>query len=287
MNSNEFSATVDGKEVTFKVNIPTFDNQQEAQKIYNRAFSDAVNSGSIIRARLDEIMKEQGLWDDDKEKELLEVQSKINHGEQTLSRGGISLDKAKAIAVEMRGYRNNLRDLLSTKNNLDNNTAEGQADNAKFNYLVSCCVVYKDTNEPYFKGYEDFMNKASQTVAIQGSFKLGNIVYGLSEDFEKELPENKFLTEYGFVDDNLRLVNKDGKLVDENGKLIDENGRFVNENGDYVDIEGNLLSVDGSYLTEFKPFLDDKGNEVVLDKTEEEPEKKPKARKTKKLATNP
>ena len=287
MNSNEFSATVDGKEVTFKVNIPTFDNQQEAQKIYNRAFSDAVNSGSIIRARLDEIMKEQGLWDDDKEKELLEVQSKINHGEQTLARGGISLDKAKAIAVEMRGYRNNLRDLLSTKNNLDNNTAEGQADNAKFNYLVSCCVVYKDTNEPYFKGYEDFMNKASQTVAIQGSFKLGNIVYGLSEDFEKELPENKFLTEYGFVDDNLRLVNKDGKLVDENGKLIDENGRFVNENGDYVDIEGNLLSVDGSYLTEFKPFLDDKGNEVVLDKTEEEPEKKPKARKTKKLATNP
>ena len=171
---------------------------------------------------------------------------------------------------------------LLDKNNLDNNTAEGQADNAKFNYLVSCCVVYKDTNEPYFKGYEDFINKASSAVAIQGSFKLGNIIYGLSEDFEKELPENKFLTEYGFIDDNLRFVNKDGKLVYENGKLIDENGRFVNENGDYIDIEGNLLSVDGRYLTEFKPFLDDKGNEVVSSTTEEEPEKKPKVRKTKK-----
>ena len=95
MNSNEFMTKVDGKDVTFKVNSPSFDNQREAQKIYNRAFSDAVNSGSIIRARLDEIMKEQGLWDEDKEKELLEVQSKINHGEQTLSRGGISLEKLK------------------------------------------------------------------------------------------------------------------------------------------------------------------------------------------------
>lgn len=32
MNSNEFMTKVDGKDVTFKVNSPSFDNQREAQK---------------------------------------------------------------------------------------------------------------------------------------------------------------------------------------------------------------------------------------------------------------
>ena len=285
MNSNEFMTKVDGKDVTFKVNSPSFDNQREAQKIYNRAFSDSVNSGSIIRARLDEIMEEQGLWDEDKQKELIDVQTKINHGEKTLASGGISLDKAKQIAINMRTEREKLKLLLATKNNLDNNTAEGQADNAKFNFLVSCCVVYKDTDKPYFQGYEDFLNKANSTVAIQGSFKLGNIVYGLSEDFEKELPENEFLTSYGFVDNNLNLVDKKGRLVDTEGRLIDAAGRFINESGEYVDIDGNPVNVDGSYTTEFKPFLDESGKPVTLDN--KEPEKKPRAKKTKKTTATP
>ena len=287
MNSNEFVATVDGKEVTFQVNVPSFENQRDAQKVYNRAFSDAVNSGSIIRARLDEIMKEQGLWDDEKEQELFEVQSKINSGEKLLAAGGISLDKAKSIAIDMRNYRNQLRNLLSTKNNLDSNTAEGQADNARFNYLVSCCVVYKDTGKPYFKGYEDFINRASSNVAINGSYKLGNIVYGLSEDFEKDLPENKFLMSYGFANDSLALVDKKGRLVDENGKLIDETGRYVDENGNYVDIDGNPVSLDGDYIAEFKPFLDEKGKPVTLENQEDEPQPatKTRAKKTKKETT--
>jgi hypothetical protein len=90
-------------------------------------------------------------------------------------------------------------------------------------------------------------------------------MYGLDNNYEKSLPENKFLKKYKFVDDNLRLVNKDGHFVNEDGKLIDENGRFVDENGNFVDRDGNRVDADGEYVVDSKPFLDDEGNPVVLE----------------------
>ena len=80
-------------------------------------------------------------------------------------------------------------------------------------------------------------------------------LYGLDDNYEKNLPENKFLKQYKFVDDNLRFINKDGKLVDQDGRLIDENGRYINQNGEYVDKEGNLVDDKGDYVVQFQPFL--------------------------------
>ena len=284
MNDNEFTVKIDDKDTTFKVLNPSFKNQRESQKIYNKAFSDAINSGSIIRARLDDILVKQGLWNKDKDKEFSGLQDKINEGEKALASGGISLEKAKEIAVHMRDDREQLKQLIAVKNNLDNNTAEGQADNAKFNYLVSCCVVYKDTGKTYFEGFEDYNNRSADIVGVKAAFKLANMIYGLDDNFEATLPENKFLKDYGFVNDSLEFVDSKGRKVDRNGKLIDKNGRFIDEEGNYIDIEGNRVTFDGDYVKEFKPFLDSKGKPVSLE-TEEtketEPPQKARARKKK------
>lgn len=276
MDNQEFKADIDGKEVSFKVVSPSFSHQREAQKVYNKTFSDAINSGSIIRARLDDILVRQGLWDDGKEQEFKELQNKINGGEKTLSEGGISLEKAKEIAVDMRTARDDLRKLISVKNQLDNNTAEGQADNAKFNYLVSACVVYKDSGKPYFENYEDYNNRAADIVAIRGAQKLANMIYGLDDNFEANLPENKFLKDYGFVNENLEFVDEQGRKVDVKGRLIDKYGRFIDEEGNYVDADGNKVTLEGDYISEFKPFLDKKGKPVKLQSSEEETEEEQK-----------
>jgi len=291
MNDNEFTVKIDGKDVVFKVLNPSFKSQRESQKIYNKAFSDAINSGSIIRARLDDILVKQGLWDDDKDKQFAKLQEDINSGEKALSAGGISLEKAKEVAVKMRDDREQLKQLIAVKNNLDSNTAEGQADNAKFNYLVSCCVVYKDTGKTYFQGYEDYNNKSADIVGVKAAYKLANMIYGLDDNFEASLPENKFLKDYGFVNESLELVDSKGRRVDRNGKLIDANNRFIDEEGNYVDAEGNRVTFEGEYVSDFKPFLDDKGKPVVLhneeeveettDESEEKPKRKPRARKKK------
>lgn len=264
-----FSTLIDGKDTDFNVKQPNLVQQREAQKIYNQSFSDAVKSGSIVRARLDDLLKEQGLWDDNKEARFAAIQQEISNNEKILAVGGISLNQAKSIALEMKELREELKKLISVKTNLDTHTAEGQADNARFNYLVSASLVYKDSNKSYFKNYEDYINRSSETVAILGAQILAAMMYGLDSEFERKLPENKFLLDYKFIDDQFRLINKEGKFVDAEGKLVDENGRYINEDSQFVDKDGSLVDEAGEYVVDFKPFTDDHGKPVILDKKED------------------
>lgn len=263
--SETFKIKLQDKDTVFLVKMPNLQNQREGQKIYNQAFSDAVKSGSIVRAKLDDLLTEQGLWDDSKQARFLAIQKELNESEKKLAVGGISLKEAKNIAISMKRVRDELRDLISVKTNLDTHTAEGQADNARFNYLVSCCVVYNDNKKPYFNSYEDYLNRSSDPVGILGAQKLASMLYGLDSDFEKKLPENKFLLEYKFVNDDLRYVNQEGKFVDEDGRLVDINGRYVNEEGKFVDREGNLVDEKGDYIVNFSPFTDEDGKPVILE----------------------
>lgn len=249
-------------EQTFLVKAPSSKDQQEAGKIYNTAFSSAIKSKALVRAKLDDVLTDQGLWDDAKQKKYENLQNEILEGERALSKGGIPLKKAKSFALKMKTARNSLRDLISVKTTLDTHTAEGQADNARFNYLVSACLVYKDTKQPYFQGYEDYLSKAGELVAIEAAQHLASMLYGLENDYEQKLPENKFLSKYNFVDDKLRLIDDKGQLVDDSGRLINEAGRFVNEKGELVDKKGNLVNDKGDYLVEFQPFLDDSGKPI-------------------------
>jgi hypothetical protein len=280
MKTRTFTSIVDGKEVEFLVRSPSLQDQREATKIYNQSFSEALKAKAVVRAKLDDLLVEQGLWDNEKQARFTDLQNKILEGERKLAKGGIPLKDAKALALEMRKTREDIRELISVKTNLDTHTAEGQADNARFNYLVSACTVYSNNKEPYFKSYEDYNNRSADPVALLAAQNLAGMIYGLENDYEDKLPENKFLKQYKFVDDKLRLVNKEGKLVDEKGRLIDENGRFINEKGEFVDKNGNLVDDKGDYVVEFSPFLDDNGKPVVVEnventKTEEKDEVKP------------
>lgn len=264
-----FKVNIDGKEVELEIRAATLADQRESQKVYNQAFSDAVKSGSIVRAKLDDLLKDQGLWDDKKEIEFKTLQKQILENEKKLAKGGISLKLAKSLAINLQQFRNNLRDLISVKTNLDSHTAEGQADNARFNYLVSACVVYKNNGNKYFKNYEDYLNRSADTVSVVAAQKLASIMYGLDSDFEKKLPENKFLIKYKFVNDDLQLVDENGRLVDEDGRLIDKNGRFINEEGRFVDKDGNLVDAGGDWIVEFEPFLDDNGKPIQDNENDE------------------
>lgn len=277
MKTKTFKTVIDNKEREILVRTPSLNDQKEATKVYNQSFSEALKAKAVVRAKLDDLLSEQGLWDAHKQFKFTELQSSILEGERKLAKGGISLKDAKDIALSMKKTREELRDLISVKTNLDTHTAEGQADNARFNYLVSACTVYNDTKEQYFKNYEDYNNRSSDPVAILAAQNLANMLYGLEDDYESKLPENKFLQQYKFVDSKLRLINKEGKLVDDQGRLIDENGRFINDKGQFVDKDGNLIDQAGEYITEFTPFLDDDGKPIILEgtKTDESVVNKP------------
>lgn len=269
MKTKTFKVEVDGVEKEYLVRSPSLDNQREAQKVYNQAFTDAIKSKSVVRAKLDDLLEDQGLWNDEKQAKFTELQRELLEGEKKLAKGGFSLNEAKDLAIKMKSVRDEIRELISVRTSLDNHSAEGQADNSRFNYLVSVCLVYNDTKQPVYKNMEEYLNSSTDKVAILGAQHLANMLYGLDNDYESNLPENKFLKKFKFVDDKLRLVDKKGRLIDREGRLIDETGRFLDEEGNFVDKFGNKVDKDGEYLVDSEPFLDENGNPIILD--EEKP----------------
>lgn len=289
--SRDFKASIldtkneDWQEHDFSVMEPNLEQQNEASKIYNRTFRDALESGAILRASLTDYMEKQGLWSAEKEAEYNQIQENIRKSERKLKKGGMKISDARAIALSMSDERARLRELIAERTSLDSNTAEGQADNERFNYLVSCCVVYKDSGKRFFKNYAHFKNNNAIEVALKGAQALANMMYNLEEDFEKALPENQFLMKYNLADENLRLIDKEGRFVTRDGKLVDELGYYVDDSGNRVDVDGNPVTEVGEPEEEFSPFIDDETGELIGEDgkpIEEKPKPKPKRKPRKK-----
>lgn len=244
------------------VNRPKQAELKEAQKIYNATFREAIDAGAIVKARIPTIMQEQKIWSPEKDEEVTKLEESIKEARRKIPVGG-KVSELKNLAMQIKKDSVALRELNSLRNSLDQQTAESQAEAARFNRLVSLCTVYDDTGNLYYKSYEDFLAKNDDTIATEASTKLMYMYYGLNPEFEANLPENKFLRQWGLIDDKLRLINEDKKLVDEEGRLINEEGRFIDPEGNFVDKEGNRVDKDGNYVPlEVVPFLDDNGNPI-------------------------
>ena len=263
MKTKTFTVKIEDKETEVLVRAPSLNDQREAQKVYNQAFTDAIKSKSVVRAKLDDLLVDQGLWDDEKQAKFTGLQKELAEGEKRLAKGGFGLKEAKDLAIKMKAVRDDIRDLISVRTSLDNHSAEGQADNARFNYLVSACT---------------------EEVALLGAQHLANMLYGLDNDYENNLPENKFLKKYKFVDEKLRLIDKKGRLIDEDGRLVNEEGRYIDEEGNLVDKYGNKVDEDGEFVVDAEPFLDEDGNPILLEDEEaknEEKQQEPSTEETK------
>ena len=271
--------TVVEGDVTVLVKAPSRKDINNSQVVYNKAWRKALEDKAIIRAKLNDFLTEQGIWSEEKENQYKDFVKKIGDRELVLEKGGIPLKKAKAIALELKRLRIEFRDLIAERTSYDNTTAEGVADNERFDYLVSVCTLDPQTKKPVFKDLEDYNERGAEPWAVKAASELANILYSLDSNYEKNLPENQFLTKYNFTDSQGRFVNKEGHLIsidtDDVERLIDEQGNFI-----AYDSDGNSYKVnrDGQRLDVDKlPFLDDDGNPIdSIDKPPEEAKKSKK-----------
>ena len=248
----------------YAVKKPTMKINSEAQQVYNKTFHEALESKCIIREKLDDLLKSQGLWNDEKEQEWQTLRKEVLELELSLKRGGIKLIKAEKIARKIKDKRLDIVNLLSSRSHLDSLTAQGQADNMRFNYLVSACLVYNETGKCYFSSLESYMDRADEDLSELAAKELYILLFDQNDSAEKELAENKFLVRFGFMNESLEWTNKNGDLVDEDGRLIDAKGRFLDKKGNFVDINGNPVTKDGEYAIDEKPFLDEAGVPISL-----------------------
>jgi hypothetical protein len=284
-----------GKVVKFMIKPPGAEEIKKSQVVYNKAFKQALDDGALLRQKLTEYMRQQNLWDDEKQKKYEQLVEDISGMEEALQKGGIRLSRAKEIALELREKREKFRALIAERNSLDAASAEGQADNARFEELVRLCTINPDSNTRWFANQKDYDASAGQPWVVAAAEKLGNAMYGLDPNYEKNLEENKFLQEFKFVDDELRFINEDGHTVDSEGRLTNEEGRYIayendedykaRKNSYFVNKDGEKIVEKGDEwvkesVVERSPFLDE--NDKPIEMKEEEPEKpKRRRRKTK------
>lgn len=271
--------TVEHKDgnIEFVIKEPGLTDVKEAQRVFNQALAQGLMDKLPLRVKLDEVVREQGLWSEEQEAKAKSLQKSLYDSERKLDEGGMKLSEAKQIAMQMKKDRDELTGLLTIRTGLDGLCAEGQADMARFNYLVYACTVNPTNNQRLFPSLDKFLmppDERTRMLAGEAARAYANKMYNLDENSESTLPENRFLRKYKFVDEKLRLINENGHLVDWEGKLIDEEGHYVDENGNFIDYYGNPVDEE----VEFKPFLDDDGNPVIVEETEEEVKSTPKRR---------
>lgn len=259
-------STGNDKEQKVKIVVKRPNNAMlsEAQRVGAKVWTECVREGIMTKKELEKFMKEQGIWDESKDSEQKNKIKEISDLEKQLYIGGkngkLRASEGKEIAIQMRIKRNELRDLISEKLSLEQNTAESISDNSRFDFLVSSCTFYENGQKVY-NNLDEYKMKADSEIGYSAATALASMLYAVDKDFEAKLPENKFLKMFNFVDDNLTLVNDKGELVDADGKRIDKQGFFINENGNRVDKEGNELDEFGNYVP-VVTYTDDKGKKI-------------------------
>ena len=279
-------------EKEYAVRIPTYKVMEEANKLKSKVFYEALNAGELLRDQLEDILRQRGLWNDQRQVEYDTLRKEILDREYQLQKGGIKLSDARRLAIEMKEKRQRMVDMLSSRSDLDAQTCEGKSENARFNYLFANSLVYNDDEStPFYpNGLEDYVVDMDNPIAVRGATEFYYLLSG-TEDLDDKLPENLFLKKFDFVDESYRLVDKSNRLIDEDGRYIDEYGNYIEYNEDdtyyYVDVNGRKLDeTTGNFIIdEAAPFLDDYGNPIASEKPVKEEKPKTRRRRTKKAET--
>lgn len=249
------------------------------RKIYTKAFKKAIEEGAILKKSLDDHMRKQGLWDDEKQDEYLSLIKKSADLEYKIKSGTYkTASELKQKALELKKLRMQTTSLAAIRDSMDSVTAEGAADNAQFNYFVSASVLDFKTQKPVFSSVEDYESQADSKLAEACATKFASFFYELEEDFASTFLENKLLKKLNLLDDKGFLVDRQKRRVDEDGNLIDDEGGRINEAGVRIDINNNPIIEDDNL--DSLEFVDDLS-------LEEEPVKKPTRSKRKKPTESP
>jgi len=254
--------TDEGEKINIVVKRPNSRQLEKAQMVGSKVWTQAVKDGIFTKVALEKFMEAQGIWTSEKAIEQTRILQEIAMLESQIASGKnengttLRLSEGKEKAIQLRKLRIGLRELISEKISLESNTAEGLADNAKFNYLVSQCTYDGTGQNKVYANVEDYNDRSDDEISFNAAAALGELVYRLDRSYEESLPENQFLKKYKFVDEELSLVDENGNRVDVDGTKVNEKGWLINDKGDRVDREGNLLTEEGNLLVQGE-FIDD------------------------------
>ncbi len=257
MNKKEFE--VNGSK--YYVVNPTPKVIQEASVIYAVELTNCLKKGVQSKNQILKFLLETGVWDSSKDVREKDLRKELEELDKLLFKGNkkgarVSLKEGRSIAIRIREIRRDLVNLLSERQGYESNSAESLADNCRFDYLVSACS-FKEDGTKIYPSLQFYLDNAQDEVAYAAASNLASIMYQIDENYSKTLPENAWLANYKLIDEEMRLIDKDGNLVDKEYRKINDKGHYIDDEGNRVDINGVKLDEDGNYLIEVDYYDED------------------------------
>jgi len=180
----------EGKKYT--LTVPTAGDIREANFIYNKRFTEAINSGIYTRNKLEKELESQ---DSDFFKDITasrtEILDEIKNTEELLENDELQSkpEELESLSTILAIYRNQLIQVEETVNNLYANTAEEIATDDKRSFLLFRILKNEDGSRVY-KEYQDYLNEYSNSFLEKAKFEFLCWEYNLDRNWRENLPEN-------------------------------------------------------------------------------------------------
>lgn len=280
MASKEFKIKVGDGEKNILVNKPNDTQETDADiyssQVFAKLAKEKTEDGKpayLVRAKLDEFLKEIGIYTIEDIQRLGTVAEEIGKLEDKLHAGQISKLDGKKTAIKLRELRYEMLLLLNKKAEYDKHTIEHHCQNARMDFLITKCITFEN-KEPIFKSVKDYKeDDVIKPLMMDAITYLASLVSNYDVDYEKNLIENKFLLKFNYCDEDLTLVDP------ETGQYVNEDGDPINEDGELIDKDGNVIDQDGDQVEkELGDFFDE---DVTPKKTTKKRAAKKRAPKTK------
>ena len=235
------------------IKLPTNEEIEQSDLIFASKIASLIKKNQLIpQSKLADYLKSNELWTNEDEEKVKELRKETDVLMSKLRKGGLKLSEGRSLAIQVTEKRRDLLSLLSRLQQYQDATIESVAMKEQMDFMVYC-VAYKDDKNKHWSSFEDMkMDRKSDSYN-----KVYDVVYemvhGVGADIDKTLPEVIWLKKYGFVDDELRYIDRKTKArVDKDGNLVDE------------DEARRVLENTFSEIKEEQPFLDDDTSEPVV-----------------------
>jgi len=193
-----------GNDLVLEFRPPSQGSLNAAELIFKKTFSKCFRDGILTSVEVEKILRERGIWDDDKEREAAVLQLQIGNLEAKLKDGEEELgdEAAKAICEELVVLRTELQNHNDPIVSIAENTCESVGGEERNQFLVTQCIYHKTTGSRVYKSVEDFKSRAEEQAARDSYME--TVIASLEVTMGEELPsdlsqiysENRWLTAY-------------------------------------------------------------------------------------------
>ena len=129
------------KGITLKVNNPTIEQEVESCHVYSNAYDLAYSDDVMDEEEMLDWMRAKGLWSDEDDQRVEGLEKDIEDLKVGIFQARNNEQRREQIRKYIRAGEEQVAEMLIKKNRYRENTCEGIAENAKWDWIVTNCTT--------------------------------------------------------------------------------------------------------------------------------------------------